>query len=143
MGEVRESATHHETHFDFYASYLQSVSKNNLHELREELRKFAEDRDWDQFHTVKNLLLALTGEVGELSEIFQWLDEGTINNLDDETRNRAKNEIADVLLYLVRIADKLGIDLNEAAWNKLEINAEKYPVCLSKGNAVKYNRRKE
>lgn len=117
------------------------MASNNLKELQLELKKFTEERDWDQFHSVKNLLLALVGEVGELIEIFQWLEPSSIENLDIENKNRAEKEIADVLLYLIRIADKLDIDLNEAAWKKLAINAEKYPISQSKGNAIKYNRR--
>ena len=113
----------------------------NLSDLREALASFAQDRDWDQFHSVKNLILALVGEVGELSEVFQWLDEAQISNLNEEDRDRAKEELADVFLYLIRLADKLDIDLIEAANAKLRLNAEKYPVAAAKGNAVKYNRR--
>ena len=113
----------------------------NLSDLREALASFAHDRDWDQFHSVKNLILALVGEVGELSEIFQWLDEAQISDLNEGDRHRAKEELADVFLYLIRLADKLDIDLIEAANVKLRLNAEKYPVEAAKGNAVKYNRR--
>ena len=117
------------------------MESKNLSELREALASFAQDRDWDQFHSVKNLILALVGEVGELSEIFQWLDEKQISNLSEEDLDRAKEELADVFLYLIRLSDKLDIDLIEAANSKLLLNAEKYPVDASKGNAVKYNRR--
>lgn len=113
----------------------------NLSDLREALASFAQDRDWDQFHSVKNLILALVGEVGELSEVFQWLNEEQISNLNEEDRDRAEEELADVFLYLIRLADKLDIDLIEAANAKLLLNAEKYPVEAAKGNAVKYNRR--
>ena len=113
----------------------------NLSDLREALASFAQDRDWDQFHSVKNLILALVGEVGELSEVFQWLNEAQISNLNEEDRDRAEEELADVFLYLIRLADKLDIDLIEAANAKLSLNAEKYPVEAAKGNAVKYNRR--
>ena len=113
----------------------------NLSDLREALASFAHDRDWDQFHSVKNLILALVGEVGELSEIFQWLDEAQISDLNEGDRDRAEEELADVFLYLIRLADKLDIDLIEAANAKLRLNAEKYPVEAAKGNAVKYNRR--
>jgi len=113
----------------------------NLSDLREALASFAQDRDWDQFHSVKNLILALVGEVGELSEVFQWLNEAQISNLNEEDRDRAEEELADVFLYLIRLADKLDIDLIEAANAKLRLNAEKYPVEAAKGNAVKYNRR--
>ena len=113
----------------------------NLSDLREALASFAQDRDWDQFHSVKNLILALVGEVGELSEVFQWLNEAQISNLNEEDRDLAEEELADVFLYLIRLADKLDIDLIEAANAKLRLNAEKYPVEAAKGNAVKYNRR--
>ena len=113
----------------------------NLSDLRKALASFAQDRDWDQFHSVKNLILALVGEVGELSEVFQWLNEAQISNLNEEDRDRAEEELADVFLYLIRLADKLDIDLIEAANAKLRLNAEKYPVEAAKGNAVKYNRR--
>lgn len=113
----------------------------NLTELREALASFAQARDWDQFHSVKNLILALVGEVGELAEVFQWLDDKQIQNLDGEDRARAREELADVFLYLIRLADKLDIDLIEAANAKLRLNAQKYPVEAAKGNAVKYNRR--
>lgn len=117
------------------------MESKNLSELREALASFAQEREWDQFHTVKNLILALVGEVGELSEIFQWLDEKQISNLSEADMDRAKEEVADVFLYLIRLSDKLDIDLIEAANSKLRLNAEKYPVDASKGNAVKYNRR--
>lgn len=119
------------------------MPRNELIELKLELQKFAEDRDWDQFHSVKNLLLALVGEVGELTEIFQWLESSSIETLDSKTKIRAEQELADVLLYLIRIADKLDIDLNYAAKRKLALNAEKYPVSQSKGNAIKYNQREK
>ena len=77
------------------------MSSNELTELKLELQKFAEDRDWDQFHSVKNLLLALVGEVGELTEIFQWLESSSIETLDPETKIRAEQELADILLYLI------------------------------------------
>ena len=117
------------------------MEANPIQDLQNELRQFAEDRDWNQFHTVKNLLLALTGEVGELAEVFQWLDDADIENLTIENRIRAQQELADVLLYLIRLSDKLDIDLIQAAQDKLEINAKKYPVSEAKGNATKYNRR--
>jgi len=117
------------------------MESNSIQDLQNELRQFAEDRDWNQFHTVKNLLLALTGEVGELAEVFQWLNEEEIQNLSIENRLRAQQELADVLLYLIRLSDKLNIDIVQAAKDKLEINARKYPVSEAKGNATKYNRR--
>ena len=114
---------------------------SEVEQLSIELRRFAGDRDWDQFHSVKNLILALTGEVGELAEVFQWLSEAQIDNLSREDRKRAAEEMADVFLYLLRLSDKLDVNLIEAAFKKLEVNAVKYPINEAKGNAVKYNRR--
>ena len=113
--------------------------------LQNKLRVFAEERDWDNYHTPKNLVMALSGEIGELTEIFQWLneDESKIENLSIKNIERVKEEIADVFLYLIRLSDKLNIDLIEVANNKIEINKTKYPVDLSKNNAIKYNRRNE
>jgi dCTP diphosphatase len=113
--------------------------------LQQDLRDFAVQRNWDKFHTPKNLAMALAGEAGELLELFQWLteEESQPENLTQATHKRVQEEVADVFLYLLRIADKLHIDLEEAAAQKLVLNAEKYPVALAKGNAVKYNRRDE
>lgn len=113
--------------------------------LQNKLRVFAEERDWDNYHTPKNLVMALSGEIGELTEIFQWLseDESKIENLSIKNIERAKEEIADVFLYLIRLSDKLNIDLIEVANDKIEVNKIKYPVDLSKNNAIKYNRRNE
>ena len=109
------------------------------------MRVFSNERDWDQFHSPKNLIMALTSEVGELSDIFQWLSEeqSKIENIDSKSLEKTKEEIADVFLYILRIADKLNIDLEREAVKKIRINAEKYPIELSKGNSVKYNRRNE
>ena len=116
-----------------------------MQELKERLRDFAKERNWDKYHSPKNLVMALMGEVGELTEIFQWLtdEESKLKNLDDKDVLRVKEEIADVFLYLLRLCDKLDIDLIHEANNKIDINAVKYPVELSKNNAVKYNLRDE
>ena len=106
--------------------------------LRDQLRDFAAARDWDQFHSPKNLAMALAGEAGELLENFQWLTEEQSRNPSPEILAAAGEEIADVLLYLVRLADKLGIDPVAAAHAKLIANAEKYPVDKARGNARKY-----
>lgn len=118
---------------------------NKLNDLINKLRVFSNERDWDQFHSPKNLIMALTSEVGELSDIFQWLSEeqSKIENIDSKSLEKTKEEIADVFLYILRIADKLNIDLEREAVKKIRINAEKYPIELSKGNSVKYNRRNE
>ncbi len=116
-----------------------------LDEIKQALRSFAGARNWDQFHTPKNLVMALSGEVGELNEIYQWLtaDESKKDNISVANLAKTKEEVADILLYLIRLADTLDIDLKQAAIAKLKQNEEKYPVALSKDNAIKYNRREE
>ena len=109
-----------------------------LRELRDALRQFAADRDWDQFHSPKNLALALSVEAGELLEHFQWVKEAESASMTPEQRAHIAEELADVLLYLVRLADKLDVDLNSAARAKLELNAKKYPVDRARGNSKKY-----
>ena len=108
--------------------------------LSEQLRQFAADRDWEQFHSPKNLVMALVGEVGELSEVFQWMTEEESKNAarDPRTAQAVSHELADVLLYVVRAADVLGVDLNAAAVEKLRLNAEKYPVDTARGSSRKY-----
>ncbi|MCY1218406.1 MazG-like family protein [compost metagenome] len=103
--------------------------------------KFAKDRDWEQFHSPKNLVMALTGEVGELSEIFQWMTEADSRSAgaNPATSQAIKDELADVLLYLVRLSSTLGLDLNEAVSQKLVKNAQKYPAEKVKGKSKKYS----
>jgi dCTP diphosphatase len=113
---------------------------DTLTHLRERLAAFAAERDWDQFHNPKNLAMALSGEVGELLEHFQWLTFEQAQNLSAETRGEVALEAADVLLYLVRLCDKLGIDLAAAAKRKLEINAQKYPAAKARGQMTKYDK---
>jgi NTP pyrophosphatase (non-canonical NTP hydrolase) len=109
-----------------------------LEDLRERLRTFAAERDWDQFHSPKNLAMALSAEAGELLEVFQWLTEEQSRNLEPKARAEASEEIADVLLYLVRLADRLGIDLERAAEAKIARNGEKYPAEKARGSSRKY-----
>lgn len=111
-----------------------------LLELRERLREFAAERDWQPFHTPKNLAMALAGEAGEVIEHFQWLTAEQSAALDPAQREEVALELADVLLYLVRLADVLGIDLAAAARCKLAINAERYPAEKARGRADKYDR---
>lgn len=113
---------------------------DRLEALREELRAFVAERDWDQFHTPKNLSMALVGEVAELVEHFQWLTPEQSSSLPAQTRGEVELEIADVLLFLLRLCDKLDVDPIAAAVRKLELNRRKYPVEKSKGRATKYNR---
>ena len=108
--------------------------------LQNKLAVFAKERDWDQFHSPKNLVMALTSEVGELNELFQWLTEEQSKNLNND---EVKQEIADIFIYLVRLSDKLDIDIEEAIKEKIEISAKKYPIDLAKGNAIKYTKRDE
>jgi NTP pyrophosphatase (non-canonical NTP hydrolase) len=109
--------------------------------LAEALRRFAAERGWEQFHSPKNLVMALTGEVGELSEVFQWMTEEASREAgrDLRTAQAVREELADVLLYLIRLADVLGVDLNAAAVEKLDANAAKYPATLAYGTSRKYN----
>src|SRR5262245_40492576 len=102
------------------------------------LRRFAEERDWDQFHSAKNLAAALSVEAGEVLEHFQWLTEEQSRELSLEKRREIALELADVLLYLLRLSDRLDIDLIESAWRKIRINAEKYPSDRARGSSKKY-----
>ena len=114
------------------------MAQDSLSALIERLRKFAVDRDWDQFHSPKNLAMALTGEAGELAAEFQWLTEAESESLDIEQMARVQAEAADVLLYLVRLSDKLQFDLMDAAHRKIEQNEIRYPVEKVRGLARKY-----
>ena len=115
-------------------------SPDTLEHLRARLAEFAAERDWDQFHNPKNLAMALSGEAGELLEHFQWLTFEQAASLPPETRNEVALEAADVLLFLVRLCDKLDIDLPAAAEKKLALNARKYPVDKSRGRPTKYSK---
>lgn len=115
------------------------MAANFIPDLQNKLGEFAGERDWEQFHTPKNLAMALTVEAAELQEIFQWLSAEQSQQLTEEIRTSAAREMADVLLYLVRMADVLDIDLEQAAWDKLNLNAGKYPVEKARGNADKYS----
>lgn len=111
---------------------------SDLTSLRDQLREFARERDWDQFHSPKNLASALAVEAAELLEPFQWLTERQSQALSPPQAEAVRKELADVLIYLVRLADKLDVDLLEAAREKLAENAAKYPVEKSKGSSRKY-----
>jgi NTP pyrophosphatase (non-canonical NTP hydrolase) len=115
----------------------------DLAAVRERLRTFTAERDWEQFHSPKNLAMALAGEAGELLEIFQWLTDEQSRELSVDDRARVSAEIADVLIYLVRLADVLEVSLPEAVEAKLAENERKYPVELAKGNATKYSHRED
>ena len=109
-----------------------------MKELIKKLRKFADERDWEQFHSPKNLSMALVVEVGEILECFQWLTEEQSRNLDSDRLKRVKEEIGDVQIYLARLADQLGFSPLEAAEEKLKQNIRKYPAEKAKGKAKKY-----
>ncbi|MEU7752123.1 nucleotide pyrophosphohydrolase [Micromonospora sp. NPDC049101] len=107
--------------------------------LTDQLRHFAEERDWQQFHTPKNLAMALSGEVGELLAELQWLtpEQAAQVMADPQAGARVRAEIGDVMIYLVRLADVLDIDLVEAAIDKLADSARRYPVEIARGSAAK------
>jgi NTP pyrophosphatase (non-canonical NTP hydrolase) len=109
-----------------------------MQSLIEKIRAFARDRDWEQFHSPKNLAMALSVEVAEVVEHFQWLTQKESDRLDPAKLEEIRQEIGDVMIYLARLADRLGIDPLQAAEEKIQINAKKYPVEKSKGLAAKY-----
>jgi NTP pyrophosphatase (non-canonical NTP hydrolase) len=109
----------------------------DLDDLRARLRDFAAEREWQAFHSPKNLAMALAAEGGELLEVFQWMTEAQSRAPEPAERAAAAEEMADVLLYLIRLADELGVDLLDAARRKLAINAAKYPVEKARGSRRK------
>jgi dCTP diphosphatase len=109
-----------------------------IESLRDKLRQFAADRDWDQFHSPKNLATALSVEAAELLEHFQWMSDADSASMSAEKLLKVREEVADVFLYLIRLADKLDIDLGSAATEKIEINATKYPIDKARGSSKKY-----
>jgi NTP pyrophosphatase (non-canonical NTP hydrolase) len=113
--------------------------RSDLLVLRDKLRVFAQARDWDQFHSPKNLSMALMVEVAELMEHLQWLSEAQSASLAAQDQPAIAEELADILLYLVRLSDKLDVDLLEAALRKLEKNAAKYPADEVRGSSKKYS----
>jgi len=113
---------------------------NELEAIKLRLRDFAKERDWDQFHSPKNFSMALIVECAELVEHFQWLTDEQSKNLPADTLEEVSLEMADVMIYLIRLADKLDVDLLEVVDRKIELNAKKYPIEKSKGIAKKYNK---
>jgi len=113
---------------------------DSLEQLRIRVARFAAERDWDQFHNPKNLAMALAIEAGELMEHFQWLTPEAAAAPPDGTRDEIALEAADVLLYLLRLCDKLGIDLRQAAERKLALNEQKYPADKARGRSTKYDK---
>ena len=110
----------------------------NINNMQKQLSDFADERDWDQFHNPKNLAMALSVEASELVEIFQWLtpEQAKVVMSSSESEH-VKEEMADIMIYLIRMADKLNIDLEKAVADKIVKNAEKYPIKLARGNAKK------
>lgn len=118
---------------------MDTQTKPDLLELKHALRDFVAERDWQQFHTPKNLASALSVEAAELLEPFQWLQQGHPTELGEQGLQAVRHELADVLNYLVMLADRLDIDLVDAAFDKMKLNAAKYPVEKSRGTLKKYD----
>ncbi|HET9896558.1 MAG TPA: nucleotide pyrophosphohydrolase [Streptosporangiaceae bacterium] len=112
----------------------------SISSLQRRYREFVAERDWDQFHNPKNLVMALAGEAGELTEIFQWLTPAQSSEVmgDDVRAGQVRDELADVFAYLIRLADVLGVDLELAFTEKMAKNARRYPVSTAKGSTAKY-----
>jgi len=114
------------------------AEEETLESLRHRLRKFAGDRDWDQFHSPKNLSMALIAEAAEMVEHFQWLTEDQSSQLPLRKLAEVEEELADIFIYLIRLADKLDVDLIDAAARKIDLNEKKYPAGVVRGSAKKY-----
>ena len=111
----------------------------SLEQIKTRLREFAKERDWDQFHSPKNLTMALIVEAAELVEHFQWLTEEQSQTLPPDKLAEVELEIADIQIYLIRLADKLGVDMEKAVNARIKLNEKKYPADKVRGSAVKYN----
>lgn len=112
---------------------------NDLTNIRDTIRTFVTERDWDQFHTPKNLACAMSVEAAELLEHFQWLQSGSKAELGEAKLEQVRHEMADVLVYLVRLADKLDVDLGAAVEEKMILNRAKYPADKVRGDARRYD----
>ena len=117
---------------------VDAIAVDALSSLRGALRRFAAERDWDQYHSPKNLAVALSVEAAELLEPFQWLTDEASSSLSPDQIAKAKEEMADVFLYLIRLADKLDVDLVKAAEDKIALNALRYPRDKARGSSKKY-----
>lgn len=118
-------------------------SRSDLTELRDLVREFVSERDWDKFHTPKNLATALSVEASELLEPFQWLVSGDKHEIDEAKLTAIRHEMADVLVYLVRLADKMEVDLFQAVLEKMALNRAKYPADQVRGDSRKYSEYKD
>jgi NTP pyrophosphatase (non-canonical NTP hydrolase) len=116
------------------------AAMSDFQTIQHALRRFTAERDWAQFHSPKNLAMALAGETGELVSIFQWMTEAQSRTPDADTRQAIRKEIADVQMYLLALADKLDIDVGQAVSDKMVMNARKYPATAFKGSARKYDK---
>ena len=116
-----------------------------IEELTYEIRKFADEREWAQFHSVRNIVLAMVGEVGELAAEIQWVNDAEVASFLSLNTNKDKfaSEIADVATYLLRLCDISGVDLAQSVRNKLTLNSERYPIEKSKGSSFKYTEFKQ
>ena len=112
----------------------------DLGKIKQTMREFAKERDWEQFHSPKNIATALSVETAELLEIFQWMPENDSREImkNGDQAKKVREEMADIFYYLIRLSDILEIDLEKEFEHKMTINREKYPVSLAKGNALKY-----
>ena len=108
--------------------------------IQRKLRKFSKDRNWDKFHNLKNLAISINLESSELLEVFQWENEESNFWSDEKILKMLNEEVADIMLYLLRFADLANINIEKACYNKIKLNEEKYPVRLSKGISIKYNK---
>jgi NTP pyrophosphatase (non-canonical NTP hydrolase) len=116
---------------------------NDLKQIQQRMNAFVRERDWDQFHSPKNLSMALAVEAGELMEHFQWLTEADSHALPPDKLLAVEHELADILLYLVRIAEQTGVDLPAAVESKMALNEKKYPAHVVRGSARKYTEYKQ
>ena len=111
--------------------------------IQRKLRKFSKDRNWDKFHNLKNLAISINLESSELLEIFQWESEKSKFWSDEKILKMLNEEVADIMLYLLRFADLANINIEKASHNKIKLNEKKYPIKLSKGKSLKYNKLRE
>ena len=114
----------------------------DMQKIKNRIEKFSRDRDWDQFHNPKNLAMALSVETAELVEIFQWLTQEQCNELPETKKEHLKEEMADIMVYLLRISYAYGIDLEEAIHEKMDKNEKKYPLFDDEGKAIPYGKKK-
>lgn len=118
---------------------MEQHESDRLRALQMAIKQFNRERDWEQYHAPKNLAMALSAEVAEIVELFQWLTTEESRQLIPRKQSALQEELGDVMIYLTMLADAFGIDLLEAALKKLDLNARKYPVARVRGNSAKYS----